>query len=325
MKRRGKLMLVIAAAAAAAVALAGCTPVQKPADSSTNKTHGFTYGISLYASGNTFAAAMNNAATAEAKKLGDSVIIVTDGQFDPEKQGKDVQDIVARKPDAMLLAAGDTAQGKAWVDQSAEAGVPVFGLFNAIDHFGKPLYAGVTAAAQIDEIASGYAAGKIALGVLKPGDAAGVILGQAGYAEVQDRLDGFTKAIRSGDFKVYSTPNGDWTTLHGQQGCQDLIAAHPDIKVIYSESDGMSVGCIQASNIGNIKVVGNGGSTDGLKLVASGGMLGTTCYGPGSLAAQVVQMAHAYLAGDKAVRGKLDLIAPTSITSMNATSCVQEW
>jgi hypothetical protein len=36
-------------------------------------------------------------------------------------------------------------------------------------------------------------------------------------------------------------------------------------------------------------------------------------------------MAHAYLAGDKAVRGKLDLIAPTSITSMNATSCVQEW
>ncbi|MDQ1583368.1 MAG: ribose transport system substrate-binding protein [Microbacteriaceae bacterium] len=137
MKRRGKLILIIAAA----VALAGCTPVQKPADSSTNKAHGFTSGISLYA------------------------------------------------------------------------------------------------------------------------------------------------------------------TLHGQQGCQDLIAAHPDIKVIYSESHGMSVGCIQASNIGDIKVVGNGGSTDGLKLVASGGMPGTTCYGPGSLAAQVVQMAHAYLAGDKAVRG----------------------
>lgn len=325
MKLRARFLF---GAVAAAVVLAGCTPVQdQAAGGDDGKTEGFTYGVSLYASGDTYAQAMIAAATDEAEKLGDSIIITTDGQFNAEKQGKDVQDIIARKPDAMLLAAGDTAQSKAWVDQSIEAGIPVFGLYNAIGNYGEPIYPGVDGAVQVDEVASGAAAGAIALEVLKPGDAAGVVLGEAGYAEVEDRLEGFTQALKDGgsDAEVFTSPNGGWTSLHGQEACQDLIAAHPEITVIYSESDGMSVGCTQASNIGSVGVVGNAGSTEGLKLVASGGMLGTTCYGPGDIARMVVQQAHAVLAGDDSLKGKLQLVSPASITAANVADCVQEW
>jgi ribose transport system substrate-binding protein len=326
MKLRARYLI---GAVAAAVVFAGCTPVQDQASGGDDgKTEGFTYGVSLYASGDTYAQAMIAAATDEAEKLGDSIIITTDGQFNAEKQGKDVQDIIARQPDAMLIAAGDTAQSKAWVDQAVEAGIPVFGLYNAIGNYGEPIYPGVSGAVQVDEKASGAAAGAIALQVLEEsGGAAGVVLGQAGYAEVEDRLEGFTQALKDGgsDAQIYASPNGDWTSLHGQEACQDLIAAHPDITVIYSESDGMSVGCTQASNIGSVGVVGNAGSTEGLKLVESGGMLGTTCYGPGDIARQVVQMAHAQLAGDDSQKGKLILKAPASITADNVADCVQEW
>lgn len=69
--------------------------------------------------------------------------LATDGQFNPEKQGDDVQIIVAVKADALLIAAGDTAHvGR----RAVAAPIPVFGLYNALDHFGLPLYKGVNGA-----------------------------------------------------------------------------------------------------------------------------------------------------------------------------------
>lgn len=323
MKRKS----LLAALAVSALALTGCAVQSNDAGSaSTGKTKGFTYGVSLYASGDPFAAAMVKNVKSEAAKLGDKVIIVTDGKFDAQKQGNDVQDIIARKPDAMLLASGDTAQAKTWVDESVSADVPVFDLFNAIDHYGEPLYKGVSAGVQVDEKASGAAAAEIALKVLKPGDAAGVVLGPSGVAEVPDRLAGFTETLKkAGDYKVIPSPNGDWTEQQGQEACQDLISANPLITVVYSESDDMSAGCTKATNIGNVKVIGNAASTQGLNFVKSGVMLGTTCYGPGAIGRKTVDLAHKVLAGDKSLKGKLELIAPKPITADNLSDCTAEW
>lgn len=317
-----------------AILLAALTPLTlavgcaSPPDSveDGDKSGGFTYGVSLYASGDTFAATMLEAAEAEAAKLGDEIIITTDGQFDSQKQSNDVQDIIARRPDAILLAAGDTAQATTWVDQAVEANIPIFDLFNAIDHFGPPLYEGVAAGIQVDEKASGAAAGSIAAEVLAPGDKAGVVLGAPGFAEVDDRRAGFTEAVRAaGDFEVMASPNGDWTAEHGQAACEDLIGANPDLAVIYVMSDSMSVGCLKASNLGDVQVIGNAGSTEGLTNVERGAMLGTTCYGPSDIARRMVQIAHAVLAGDEEKQGTLELVEPFAVTKENVADCPKEW
>jgi ribose transport system substrate-binding protein len=286
----------------------------------------FKIAVSVYSLNDTYGKALLQGVKDQAEKLGSKVTVEADGQFNPQKQGKDIQDIIALKPDAILLAAGDSAQSRAWVDSATKAGIPTFGLYNLIDHTGPPLYKGVIGATQINEIQAGEAAGTIAGQVVAPGATVGVVLGKAGYAEVPDRLKGFEQAIaKVGEYKVVTSQNGEWTPQHGQSACQELISANPDIKLIYNQSDSMTAGCVRANNLGDVKVVGNGGSTEGLTLIEKGAALGTTCYGPTEMGHETMQLAYNYLTGANTETGILILHPPLPITKDNLDQCPKEW
>jgi ABC-type sugar transport system substrate-binding protein len=323
-------LLVCLAAALVLVTVAGCAspPDRTSAGDATAATRksGFTFAVSAYSLTNTFAVALLQGVKQRAERNGDTVTLTTDGQFEGEKQGHDMQDIVTSSPDAVLLAAGDTAQSRTWVDQAADAQVPVFGLYNAIDHYGPPLYKGVIAGVQVDEKASGAAAAEIAAKIVSPGSTVGVILGKAGYAEVTDRQLGFRDALATtGLYTVLTSENGDWSPQHGQEACQQMIAAHPDVRFIYNESDDLVTGCAKASNLGSVKLVGNAGSKASLALVRSGVLSGTTCYGPVQIGERVAQQAHDFLSKAPGSTAGLVLVAPTPITRDNLSDCPEEW
>ena len=179
---------------------------------------------------------------------------------------------------------------------------------------------------QINEVQAGGAAGRIAADTVPAGSTVGVVLGKAGYAEVADRLNGFTQALAAkGQYTIVTSQNGEWTPQHGTEACEQLISAHPDVKLIYNESDGMTVGCVKANNIGSVQLVGNGGSGEGISLVQSGAILGTTCFDPVAIAAQTMQMAHDDLDGSHPLDGVLVQRDPLPVTAANVADCPKQW
>jgi ribose transport system substrate-binding protein len=285
----------------------------------------YTIVFSDFSTTDTFGIALARGVKQAAAKLGDKVVSVTDGQFNPTKQGRDMQDLVALGPDAILLAASDSAQSRAWVAGAAAAKIPVFTVYLPVDHYGTPLYKGVTGGSQLREVEAGAAAGKIAAQYVKPGSTVGVVLGQAGFAEVPARLSGFKRAIsKRGKYTVIASQPGPWTPVNGQAQCQSLISAHPDMKLIYNESDAMTAGCVKATNLGKVLVVGNGGSSQGIALIKAGKALGTTCYGPVEFGSSTMKLAHSYLTG-AAKAGRLIVRSPIPITKKNLAACPKEW
>ena len=63
-----------------------------------------------------------------AKKLGVNVVANLDGKNDPQKEGANVQDIIALKPDGALMMPSDAAEAASLVDKLSAAGIKVISV-----------------------------------------------------------------------------------------------------------------------------------------------------------------------------------------------------
>jgi ribose transport system substrate-binding protein len=207
-------------------------------------------GVSLYAMQNPYFAAQLGSVKREAAALGIAEVISTDAQDDIQKQIADVEDLLARGIDLLILDPKDPKALLRATEAAAQANVPVIIMDSSIDPS-----ATVVTTVQSNNMANGEMVGEwIARRLAGQQIKMGLISGTPGNPVGKDRRDGVFLGIieqqvrdhNQTSFEIVSQGWGNWANDGGLKAGEDILTAHPDINLMLCENDAMCLGAIKA-------------------------------------------------------------------------------
>lgn len=207
-----------------------------------------------------------------------------------------IQDVLTQEVDAIILSTHDEVAAAPLVEQATDAGVAVVIVNSDIADFPTPVHGVV-----------GY---QQRAGTLKIGDYAielvggeakiGIIEGLPGYHSTE-RIGGFLDAIADEPgMEVVASLPGNWNVEGGNQAARDLLQAHPEIEMIMTGNDYMSIGAnIAAKELGreDVIILGNDGDTQALEEIAAGEWQATVNTTPYLMGETVMEVTDACLRG----------------------------
>ncbi len=211
---------------------------------------GIKIGVSMYAMQNPYFAVQVSAVKREAAALGISQVMDTDAQDDIQKQIADVEDLLARGIDLLILDPKDPKALLPATTAAAQAKVPVIIMDSSID----PSAVFVTTV-QSNNLANGELVGEwIARKLSGQGIKAGLISGTQGNPVGKDRRDGVFLGIleqqirdrNQTNFQIATQGWGNWANDGGLKAAEDILAAHPEINLLLCENDAMCLGALKA-------------------------------------------------------------------------------
>ncbi|MDR0362663.1 MAG: ABC transporter substrate-binding protein [Planctomycetota bacterium] len=233
----------------------------------------------------------NNWRITETKSIQDEAakrgykLLYTNANDDTAKQVSDVEDLLNRRPDILIIAPREF-EGLAPALQAAkEAEVPVILVDRSAQ--GEPGEDYVTCISA-NFIWEGQEAAKVIADKFKGKNANIVqITGVPGSSVAIERQKGFEDEIaKHPNLKIISTQNGEFTRSVAQKAMENIIQAHGDaIDAVYGHDDECAIGALQALNLsgrkpGEVCIVGIGGFRDAAQLIERGQMEATVLCSP---------------------------------------------
>jgi ribose transport system substrate-binding protein len=203
------------------------------------------FGLSLSTLNNPFFVTVKDGAQKEADILHVN-LIVTDAQNRLDKQISDIEDLIQKQVDALLINPTDSAGIATVVKKANKAGIPVFAIDRAIDVS--------TGARVIAQIASDNAFG----GRLQARFLAKVLGGEGNVVELEgipgasaaiDRKAGFEDELAkvAPGMKIIVSQQAGFDQAKGLEVMQNIIQANPGkIYAVVAANDSMALGAIQA-------------------------------------------------------------------------------
>lgn len=164
--------------------------------------------------------------------------IFTEANWQPAKQVADLEDLIAQKVDALIVAPLAPALVKDQVAKALAAGIPVV-------NFGT---GGDILASTVEVMGGGERFGEVGGNFLKEKlGGKGVIWairGIAGVTEEQQRYDGFRKAIEGTEITIGAEVYGDWNYAKGKQLCENFVLSGQPVDGIWFSGADMTRACI---------------------------------------------------------------------------------
>jgi ribose transport system substrate-binding protein len=298
-----RLLISIAAAALLVIGVAACggstktvTTTAPAAAPTSGNSSGKTVHIiaSVPPTDHGWLGAISKDAKAQAKQYKDVKFELMQAA-DADSQAQQIQQAIARKPDALVVLPQDGAALTPVARQAEKAGIPVINIDRL---FTKPDAATATVLGdnyQIGVLAADYIAGQ-----LKCQGNVVEIQGLAGISVTTDRSKGFRDELKSkcpnGGIKIVASQPGDFNPDTGLKVMENILQAQKKIDAVYTHDDDMAQGVVQAiRNAGRDKdmfLTGVGGSQDAMKQIEEGGLYRATfLYNP-NMAATAVNMAR---------------------------------
>jgi ribose transport system substrate-binding protein len=274
--------------------MAACGSTANPADdnASTGSASGGgqkTIGFSQVTLQSPFYVALRDAAQAEAKVRGVKLVFL-DANGDVSKQNRDLQDLVTRGVDAVLLNPVNPEAVKPSIEALGAQKIPVV----TVD---RPVVEGSAAHVGRDNEAMGKLVGEEAKRVLGPeGGKIIELQGDAGGEVMKARRDGFDRVFE-GDSKVKIVhgPYSEYVRANAIKAMQDLIQSHKDVKLVYAHNDDMALGALQVLKENGlddkVKVMGVDGLMDAVKSMDAGEYDATALNDPAQLGKLAVSTA----------------------------------
>jgi ribose transport system substrate-binding protein len=223
---------------------------------------------------------------AEAQKRGIE-LIYTDAQGDTAKQVSDVEDIIARKPNVILLAPREYEGLAPALAAAKKAGIPLILIDR--DAKGEP---GVDYASLISAnfIWEGQQCAQVLVkrfGTSQPVNIV-QITGTPGSSVAIDRQKGFEDEIaKYPNFRIIATQNGEFTRSIAQNVMTNIVQSQGGrINAVYGHDDECAIGALQALKAAGYKpgadiaVVGVGGFKDAALLIQQNEMDATVLCSP---------------------------------------------
>jgi ribose transport system substrate-binding protein len=289
-------------------------------------------GVAMYTLGAPYFAAQVAAAEDQAKKAGCEVT-TADGQNDMAKQIADVEDMIAKGVNLLILNPRDPEGLVATADAATAAGVKVVVMDSSIS-----TKANVVTQVRSSNDQNGYLVGQWLANEMK-GKPMKIILlsGDKGNEVGRDRRLGVFKGLVEGQlvnegkvsFEVVGQGWGSWAHEGGLAAMEDLLTAHPDANVVLGENDSMVLGAMKALEAQGktdvLALAAADGQKEALALIKEGKYGATGLNDPDLVARTAVDI------GLKAIKGelpegfpKLNLTTPAAITKENVDKYYRE-
>jgi ribose transport system substrate-binding protein len=206
-----------------------------------------------------------------AKALGAKVIqyIPTKPDSIPEQLSQ-VEDVIVKKPDAIVFIPVDYKALVPAVEKINAAGIPVTNITDRIA--GGKLVAYVGA----DDYNIGLATARHLLKQMGAKGNVVILEGVKGSLTNTDRVRGFNEALKENPgVKLLASQPANYQRLNALQVMENLIQSFPQIDGVLAANDPMAVGALEALDGANRKalVVGINGSKEAVEMIKAGRLL----------------------------------------------------
>lgn len=219
-----------------------------------------------------------------------------------EQQIQLVDDLIAAKVGAIVIAPGDSQRLIPSLKKAIAAGIKVVNIDNRLDPEALKLaemapipFVGV------DNEAGAYKAGKfLTEGVTSPTEAA-ILEGIRSADNAHQRMAGARRALSENKYvKLVASEGGNWEINVAYDVTKDIFAQHPKVKLVFAANDMMAMGAIkylQESGKKQVKVVGYDALQEALVEIKGGRMAATIDQQAAEQGYQGVQLAVKLMRG----------------------------
>lgn len=261
-RRRFTPLVALGCAALAASVLAGCSKPAAPDTAGLNAAaalRALRIGISFQELDNPYFAMMKQAFDEAGHSIG-AELFVTDARHDVTKQINDIEDLIQKRIDILLINPTDTAGVEGAVRAAKKAGV-VVAAFDA------------QASGPVDSFvgSKNYDAGRLAgeyLGKILNGRGQVAILDGIPVVPILERVRGFKDGIAAyPGLKLVATQNGRQERSVTLSVTEKMIQSRLDLAGLFSVNDGGALGALAAIDASGKKIALV--SVDGLAEVVS--------------------------------------------------------
>jgi ribose transport system substrate-binding protein len=250
-------------------------------------------------------------------------MIFTDGRNRPDKQTADVEDLMARGIDCLIITPVQAEALTPVVERAMEAGIIVITLDREVN---SP----VTLHIGADNELIGQAAASYIGEELLDGEGQVIeIQGTLGASATIDRNEDFMDVLTA-DFasvEVIASQTGDYERSKALTYMEDMIQRFGagEFQVVYAHNDEMALGAIEAlkaaDRLEGVWVVGIDGQNEAFDAIAAGEMTATFTYPNGG--AEGVEYAYKILTGEEFPELEEGvLVLPTELIDSNN---VEDW
>lgn len=281
-------------------ALAGCSTQSKLESSSPNSPSGgtsgkVTIGMSISTLNNPFFVTLKEGAEKAAKEAGVDLIVL-DAKDNTAKQVSDVEDLIQKKVNVLLINPTDSDAVVTAVESANKANIPVITVDRAAN--GGEVVSHIAS----DNVKGGKMAGEYILTTLGIKGNLVELQGIPGTSAARDRGKGFHEAVDGkADVKVIVSQPADFDRAKGLSVMENILQGNKDIKAVFAHNDEMALGALQAIEASSrkITVVGFDATDDAVKAVKEGKMAATVAQKPGLIGETAVKTAIKVSKGEK--------------------------
>ena len=276
------------------VLMAACSTEQPGSTSETETKDGdYEIGLSISTLNNPFFVALKEGAEEQAKEM-DATLTVADAQNDAAKQVNDVEDMIQKGMDLILINPTDSEAVGAAVQAANDAGIPVI----TVDRNAET--GDVVAHVASDNVAGGQLAGDYMVELVGEGQKVVELEGIPGASATRDRGQGFNEAI-DGKLEVVAKQSANFDRAEGLTVMENILQDNKDIVAVFAHNDEMALGAVQAleaAGMSDVKVIGFDATDDAVKAVEGGTMAATVAQKPAEIGKLGVEAAINHLKGE---------------------------
>ncbi len=212
---------------------------------------------------NEFFRTMEDGAKAHQKEHAGEYTLIANGiknETDTAAQIKMVEQAVAQKASAIVLAPADSKALVPAVKAAIDKGVIVVNIDNQLDADAlKEKNINVPFVGP-DNRAGAKLVGDYLAKQLKAGDKVGIVEGVSTTFNAQQRTLGYQDAMKAAGINVVSVQSGQWEIEKGNTIAAGMLREHPDLKALLAGNDSMALGVVAAvkaaGKTGKVQVVG---------------------------------------------------------------------
>jgi ribose transport system substrate-binding protein len=207
------------------------------------KKGGYVIGLTNFSLGNSWRVQMVEEAKYAAQQHKDKVaeLIVTEADGSVEKQISDIEDLIAKKVDAILITAANPKALVPVVDKAMAAKIVVVDFDNLV------YTDNVTAHIIVDQKEFGRVQGEWLVKALNGKGDIIAFNGIKGTAISAERFEGAKSVFdKYPNIKIVQEVYADWDYAKAKRAMEDLLAAYPKIDGVWSQGGAMSEAVIQA-------------------------------------------------------------------------------
>lgn len=254
------------------------TPASAPAPAAQPSRQ---IGLVMKTLTNPFFIEMEKGARRAEKELGVTLIVKTAAQETSiEQQIQLVNDLVAAKVDAIVIAPGDSQSLIPTLKKAAGAGIKIVNIDNRLDPAALAQAGlGDVPFVSVDNDAGAYKAGKFLASTATTPTQAAILEGIRSADNARQRMEGAKRALTENkQVKLVASETANWKIDEAYAATKAMFAKHPDISLLFAANDMMAIGAIkylQESGKTKVSVVGYDALAEAMTEIKGGRMAAT--------------------------------------------------